>query len=172
MENVILVDNDDNMYGVMEKMQAHKQGKLHRAISIFVFNSDGEFLLQRRATEKYHSAGKWSNTCCSHPRLDETNIDAALRRLKEEMGLECELNHQFSFVYRAEMENGLIEHEYDHVFFGITDILPVPNPAEVAGYRYIGGDELVADMSKKPDRYTVWFKLCLEHMNKHAHFKI
>ncbi|MEO8885513.1 MAG: isopentenyl-diphosphate Delta-isomerase [Mucilaginibacter sp.] len=166
MENVILVDEDDNAHGVMEKLQAHRLGELHRAISVFVFNSAGEFLLQRRAAGKYHSAGKWSNTCCSHPRPGEANLDAALRRLKEEMGIHCHLDHQFSFIYRAELENGLIEHEYDHVFMGITDIEPVPDPTEVAGYHYMNSSDLAADISQNPDSYTEWFKLCFERIGK------
>ena len=166
MENVILVDDNDIVQGTMEKMQAHLTGSLHRAISVFIFNSRGEFLLQQRALEKYHSAGKWSNTSCSHPRPGESNIDAAHRRLKEEMGLSCELKPWFNFTYHAEFENGLTEHEYDHVFIGTSNALPHPDPLEVASFKYIGKEELEADIHQNPEQYTVWFKLCLDHINK------
>lgn len=166
MENVILVDSNDVVQGVMEKMQAHVTGSLHRAISVFVYNSKGEFLLQKRALEKYHSAGKWSNTCCSHPRPQESNIDAATRRLKEEMGLDCDLKEWFKFTYRAEFENGLVEHEFDHVFIGTTDVLPQPNPEEVASFRYITTEALISDIDRNPERYTPWFRLCLERINQ------
>lgn len=166
MENVILVDNNDVAQGVMEKMQAHVTGSLHRAISVFVYNSKGEFLLQQRALEKYHSAGKWSNTCCSHPRPQETNIAAANRRLKEEMGMHCELKEWFNFTYRAEFDNGLVEHEFDHVFIGTSDSLPQPNPEEVASFRYISSEALNSDISNNPELYTPWFRLCLERINQ------
>ncbi len=166
MENVILVDNNDVAQGVMEKMQAHVTGSLHRAISVFVYNSNGEFLLQQRALQKYHSAGKWSNTCCSHPRPQETNIAAANRRLKEEMGMDCELKEWFNFTYRAEFDNGLVEHEFDHVFIGTSDTLPQPNPDEVASFRYISTEALISDINNNPELYTPWFRLCLERINQ------
>jgi isopentenyl-diphosphate delta-isomerase len=163
MESVILVDDKDMEVGVMEKMQAHLTGTLHRAVSIFVFNAKGEYLLQQRANEKYHSGGKWSNTCCSHPRPGERLVDAANRRLKEEMGLDCHLVYWFNFKYRAELDHGLIENEYDHVFIGITDEQPAPDPAEVAAFKYISRKDLDADVEQNPDHYSEWFKICLEH---------
>ncbi len=130
-EQVILVDEQDNQIGLAPKMEAHIKGLLHRAFSIFIFDEKGHLLLQQRALEKYHSAGLWTNTCCSHPRNNETTIEAAQRRLQEEMGMTCRLREIFSFVYRAELENELIEHEFDHVFIGVTNDLPTINPEEV-----------------------------------------
>ncbi|RYY32385.1 MAG: isopentenyl-diphosphate Delta-isomerase [Sphingobacteriaceae bacterium] len=164
MEQVIIVDEQDNMLGVMDKMEAHITGTLHRAVSVFIFNSAGDFLLQRRAVEKYHSGGQWSNTCCSHPRPDETAFAAAHRRLHEEMGMEADLTYAFNFVYRAEFSNELTEYEYDHVFFGVSDQVPVPNNDEVAEYRYMNIDVLIKDMQNYPNYYTEWFKLCLQHI--------
>lgn len=165
MESVILVDEKDLEVGVMEKMEAHLTGTLHRAISIFVFNEKGEFLLQQRAHEKYHSGGKWSNTCCSHPRPGERLVDAANRRLKEEMGINCNLLYWFCFTYRAELDNGLVEHEYDHVFIGITDDQPIPDPTEVAAIKYIDREALEDDIKQNPELYSEWFKLCFERIN-------
>nr|WP_294793453.1 isopentenyl-diphosphate Delta-isomerase [uncultured Mucilaginibacter sp.] len=164
MESVILVDEKDLEVGVMEKMEAHLTGTLHRAISIFIFNEKGEFLLQQRAQEKYHSGGKWSNTCCSHPRPGEDLIDAANRRLKEEMGISCKLIHWFSFIYRAELDNNLVEHEYDHAFIGICDERPVPDPNEVAAFKYIEREKLEEDIRLNPGQYSEWFKLCFERI--------
>src|SRR5688572_11010720 len=124
MEEVVLVDASDKVVGTMEKMEVHEKGLLHRAFSVFVFNSKRELLMQQRALQKYHSAGLWTNTCCSHPRPGEETISAAKRRLKEEMGLEIELESQFSFIYKTTFGNGLTEHEYDHVYFGFTDQPP------------------------------------------------
>ncbi|MFD0748974.1 isopentenyl-diphosphate Delta-isomerase [Mucilaginibacter calamicampi] len=163
MESVILVDDKDQELGVMEKMEAHRKGILHRAISIFVFNTQGDYLIQQRAFEKYHSAGKWSNTCCSHPRPGEKLLDAANRRLKEEMGMVCDLAYWFSFTYRAELDHGLVEHEYDHVFMGITDELPNPDASEVASFKYISREALEDDLVKNPEHYSEWFKICLKH---------
>ncbi|MBI1267394.1 MAG: isopentenyl-diphosphate Delta-isomerase [Cryomorphaceae bacterium] len=164
MEHVILVDEYDREIGQMEKLQAHESGNLHRALSVFLFNSKGELLLQQRALEKYHSPGLWTNTCCSHPRPGEQSKDAAVRRLKEEMGMSCTLTKSFDFIYRAEFENGLIEHELDHVFIGCSDDKPVMNPSEVASWKYISQENLVADIRNNPDLYTVWFKLCLQRV--------
>ncbi|MCX2451506.1 isopentenyl-diphosphate Delta-isomerase [Pedobacter sp. PLR] len=163
-EEVILVDENDNPIGTMPKLEAHLEGKFHRAFSVFVFNSAGELLLQQRAFDKYHSAGKWTNTCCSHPRPGELTADAANRRLKEEMGMACELSPVFSFSYRAELENGLIENEYDHVYFGRTDILPVPNPQEVADFKYITMEALELSLVHDPTVYTEWFKICFDQV--------
>lgn len=166
-ENVILIDTDDNVIGTMEKMEAHVQGKLHRAFSVFVFNTQGELLLQQRAHQKYHSGGKWTNTCCSHPRLNEETIDAAHRRLNEEMGMQCPLQHAFSFTYRAEMEDGIIEHELDHVFFGICNTLPKPTADEVAGYKYMPLKTLSEELNNHPQLYTQWLKICFKQVNHH-----
>lgn len=160
-DKVILVDVNNRAIGVMPKMEAHIQGKLHRAFSVFIFNTKGELLLQQRALDKYHSAGKWTNTCCSHPKPDEETINAAHRRLMEEMGMECELYPVFNFQYRAEVTEGIIENEYDHVFFGTTDQVPVINPLEVVAYRYINMNDLPDEIATQPDQYTEWLKICL-----------
>jgi isopentenyl-diphosphate delta-isomerase len=160
-EYVLLVDENDNNTGVMEKLQAHQEGLLHRAISVFVFNDKNELLLQQRAAEKYHSPLLWTNTCCSHPRPGEVLIESAHRRLMEEMNLACALTHQFSFTYRAELEGGLTEHEFDHVFFGQTNDIPVPNPEEVYHWKYLSLDEIEKEINADPESYTSWFKLML-----------
>ena len=160
----MLVNTSGQVIGTMDKMAAHKKGALHRAFSVFIFNSKGQLLLQQRAFDKYHSGGLWTNTCCSHPRLGEMTIDAAHRRLKEEMGLESGLTELFQFSYRHEFENGLIEHEYDHVFIGISDQIPEPDPDEVAGFKYMDADLLVFELIEQPDEYTAWFKICLERV--------
>ncbi|MDA0728472.1 MAG: isopentenyl-diphosphate Delta-isomerase [Bacteroidetes bacterium] len=160
-EYVILVDPEDRPLGTMEKMEAHRKGVLHRAFSVFVFNSQGELLLHRRALDKYHSGGLWTNTCCSHPRPEESIVDAAQRRLVEEMGMNCHLEPRFSFVYRADLDHGMIEHELDHVLVGYSDVPPEPNASEVCETKYMPVDEVVNDMAKHPDRYTAWFQICL-----------
>ncbi len=162
MEYVVLVDSNDQEIGSMEKMRAHVEGKLHRAISVFVFNSRGELLLQKRAMGKYHSEGLWTNTCCSHPRVGEAVLDAANRRLGEEMGMSCPLVPVYSFVYHAGFANHLIEHEYDHVFAGFTDVHPKPDATEVAAWKYMGVAKILADIEQHPDNYTEWFKMCLK----------
>ena len=160
-EMVVLVDEQDNECGVMPKLAAHEQGLLHRAFSVFIFNSRGELLLQQRAKDKYHSAGLWTNTCCSHPRPGEVVGDAANRRLKEEMGMVCSIHEQFSFVYKAHMENNLTEYEYDHVFTGISNKEPVPDAAEVAAWKYMTKSALLNDMEVNPEHYTAWFRICI-----------
>lgn len=167
VEYVVLVNNNDQSLGAMEKMEAHEKGIMHRAFSVFVFNSKGEMLLQRRADEKYHSAGLWSNTACSHPRTAEKTDDAAHRRLKEEMGFDCELENVFSFTYKAHVGDGLIEHEFDHVYIGHSDTVPKPDPDEVGDYKYVDFDWLLKDVKENPDEYTVWFKIALEEVRKH-----
>lgn len=162
MEEVILVDSDDNFIGNMEKMQAHREGKLHRAFSVYLTNDKGDLLLQRRAADKYHSAGLWTNACCSHPRPKESNMEAAVRRLHEEMGITTSLNHLYHFTYYVEFENGLIEHELDHVYLGTYNDAPNPNPAEVMEWKYMSADDIVKDVKKNPDSYTEWFKLSFE----------
>ena len=156
MERVILVDKDDVECGDMEKMQAHERGVLHRAFSLFVFNHQGALLLQRRAHGKYHSGGLWTNTCCSHPRPGESILGAAQRRLVEEMGFVCDLTHRFTFEYRAELGNGLIEHEVDHVFSGHYEGSVSPDPVEVAEYQYVEADELARQIQAQPERFTPW----------------
>jgi isopentenyl-diphosphate delta-isomerase len=165
-EQVILVDMEDNVLGTMEKMDAHVLGRLHRAFSIFIFNSNGELLLQQRALDKYHSGGKWTNSCCSHPRLGEKTIDAANRRLMEEMGMECELQYAFNFTYKAEMLEGIEEYEYDHVYFGISDEVPIPDPREVAAYRYLSLDDVANAIEKNPADYTAWLKICFKQVQE------
>ena len=166
-EEVILVDHNDRPTGTMPKLQAHIEGKLHRAFSVFIFNHSGALLLQQRAADKYHSAGKWTNTCCSHPRPGEETHLAAKRRLKEEMGMECEIYPVFSFSYLAEFENGLTENEYDHVYFGVSDASPRPNPAEVTSFSYIGMEEPQSRLIQEEEEYTAWLKICFKEVMLH-----
>jgi len=166
-EQVILVDENDVAIGVMEKQQAHLQGLLHRAISILVFNSAGELLIQQRAAHKYHSPMLWTNTCCSHPRPGESNDHAASRRLMEEMGMSVKLEKKWSFTYKTTFENGLMEHEYDHVYFGYSDIHPQINPEEAHAYRYVTMEQLESEIDQSPEQFTYWFKLLLPHISKH-----
>jgi isopentenyl-diphosphate delta-isomerase len=163
-ERVVLVDHNDISIGTAPKLDAHVDALLHRAFSVFVFNQTGHVLLQRRAEAKYHSAGLWSNTCCSHPYPDESTIAAAGRRLREEMGFECGLRSAFSFVYRADVGNGLVEHEYDHVFIGFSDVIPLPDPAEVAEWKWMTPRELTAELRLHPGRYTYWLHIAWEQL--------
>lgn len=158
---VILVDNKDKPIGRIEKLEAHKKGLLHRALSVFIFNSEGKMLIQKRALEKYHTPGLWSNTACSHPMIGEETIDAARRRLKEEMGLTTDLTFSFSFLYKAHFDNGLIENELDHVYLGFSDDKPSIDSQEVCDYKYIQTEELLDDIETSPEKYTPWFKICL-----------
>ncbi len=162
-EKVVLVDEDDNQIGLMPKMEAHLKGKLHRAFSIIIFNSDRKILLQKRASTKYHTPNLWSNTCCSHQREDEDNIDAGKRRLNEEMGFVTNLYNFSSFIYRVEFSNGLIEHENDHIMLGIFDGTPKPNPNEVDEWKWIDIDILVEDMQINPNHYTAWFMIIMNN---------
>lgn len=165
--NVILVDELDNEVGIMEKLEAHEKGLLHRAISVFIYNSNGELLLQRRAFGKYHSEGLWTNTCCSHPLPEENVVEAGKRRLMEEMGIECSLTPQFSFIYKAEFENGLTEYELDHVLVGYSDDTPHLNPEEAISFQWMPLDQIKENIHNNPEQYTAWFKiLILEHFNK------
>lgn len=160
-EQVILVDTNDKVVGYEEKLKAHQQGLLHRAFSIFIFNDKGELLLQRRAMHKYHSAGLWTNTCCSHQRPGEETINAAQRRLKEEMGMECEMKPLFSFIYRTDFENGLIEHELDHVLTGICNDNPLPDAEEVMEWEWVNTGVLLQKTHTYPEHYTYWFRQLL-----------
>ena len=167
VEYVILVNSNDQRLGAMEKMEAHEKGVLHRAFSVFIFNSGGKMLLQKRAEEKYHSPGLWTNTACSHPRTGEKTPDAAHRRLIEEMGFDCEIEEAFSFTYKAEVGQGLTEHEFDHVYTGISNTIPVPNPEEVSDFKYVDISWLARDVEENPDDYTVWFKIALKEVRSH-----
>ncbi|MBU1201144.1 MAG: isopentenyl-diphosphate Delta-isomerase [Nanoarchaeota archaeon] len=166
VEYVILVDENDKEVGIEEKMDAHIKRKLHRAFSIFVYNSKGELLLQQREKSKYHCGGLWTNTCCSHPRPGEELKDAIHRRLKEEMGFDCELKEKFSFLYKAKFDNGLTENELDHVFVGFSDKTPNINLQEVEDYKLISISDLKKDILKNPDDYTSWFKMALKKLHK------
>lgn len=166
-ELLILVDKNDNEIGLLDKVSVHETGVLHRAFSVFIFNSMGFLMLQQRALGKYHSPGLWSNTCCSHPRKGETTKAACTRRLMEEMGFKCSLTFAFSFTYRAEFSNGLSEHEFDHVYFGISNKIPKPDPLEVNDWKYMSIKELQKDVITQPDNYTEWLKICLPKVVEH-----
>ena len=158
-EKVILVDENDQQIGLMPKMEAHEKALLHRAFSVFVTNSRGELLLQQRAAHKYHSPLLWANTCCSHQREGESNLDAGKRRLQEEMGFVTELKEVFSFIYKAPFDNGLTEHELDHVMVGNYELDPVINKDEVESFRWVLPEDVQKDIEKQPEIYTAWFKI-------------
>ncbi|HVH12289.1 MAG TPA: isopentenyl-diphosphate Delta-isomerase [Longimicrobium sp.] len=158
-ERVVLVDEDDAEVGTLEKQRAHAEGRLHRALSVFVLNPRGELLLQRRAAGKYHSGGLWTNACCSHPRPGEPVDLAARRRLREEMGIDCVLEPAFAFTYRAEVGGGLVEHEYDHVFLGRFEGDPLPSTDEVDAWRWVPADTIRDELAAAPERFTPWFRL-------------
>jgi isopentenyl-diphosphate delta-isomerase len=162
---VILVDKDDHEMGIIEKMEAHRKALLHRAISVFVFNRKGEWLLQRRANDKYHSQGLWTNTCCSHPYPGEPVKDAAKRRLLEEMGLLCDLEEVFSFTYQEKLDEGLTEYEFDHVFSGTAEMAPTVNEEEVMEWKYVSYSDLLEDITHHPRKYTIWFRKIFEKVN-------
>lgn len=166
MERVILVDNSDNTLGTEEKMKAHKLGLLHRAFSVFVFNQQGELMLQQRAFTKYHSPGLWTNTCCSHPREGETIQSAAHRRLKEEMGFDCDLAGIFDFIYKADVGQGLTENEFDHVLVGQTDEQPEINREEVNDWKFLPMEAIRKDMVKNPEAFTVWFRIAFDRVDE------
>ncbi|GEO11636.1 isopentenyl-diphosphate Delta-isomerase [Segetibacter aerophilus] len=161
MEEVILVNEQDEQVGSMEKMEAHRKGVLHRAFSVFIFNDRNEMLLQQRAITKYHSGGLWTNACCSHPRLGEETEVAALRRLQEELGFTTSLTKIFDFHYNASFDNGLTEHEFDHVYVGTYTGKIKPNPAEVKDYCYKKIEEVTATIQSHPHKYTAWFCIAL-----------
>lgn len=161
-EQVILVDTDDNPIGTMNKMEAHEKAVLHRAFSVFILNDKNEVMLQQRAAHKYHSPLLWTNTCCSHQRVGETNIEAGKRRLFEEMGFTAELKELFHFIYKAPFDNGLTEHELDHVMIGYSNQNPVINPEEVESWKWMSIEAIKADMMGNPNAYTVWFKIIFD----------
>lgn len=162
MERVILVNRQDQVLGSMDKMKAHLNGNLHRAFSIFIFNDQKELLIQQRAIEKYHSGALWTNTCCSHPRPDESVLDAGSRRLVEELGFSTKLKEEFSFIYRAELDHDLTEHELDHVMTGIYNEIPSFNTDEVMAVKYVSLVDLENEIGLNPDQYTEWFKIIFQ----------
>lgn len=163
MEQVILVDKDDNAVGTMEKMEAHRKGVLHRAFSILLFDDAGRMLIQKRAHDKYHSRSLWTNACCSHPLPGETLEEATRRRLRQELGIDVQTEHRYSFIYRAELDGDLIEHELDHVFVGAFNGTPVINEEEVSDWKFVDVAWLKEDIALHPEAYTEWFKLIIGH---------
>jgi isopentenyl-diphosphate Delta-isomerase len=161
-EKVILVNEKDEQIGLMPKMEAHEKGLLHRAFSVFVFNDKNELMLQQRAHSKYHSPGLWTNTCCSHQREGESNIEAGKRRLQEEMGFSTDLKDTISFIYKAPFDNGLTEHEFDHILVGKFNKEPNLNPEEAAAYKWLPLEEVKEDMKNNPQIYTEWFKIIFD----------
>ncbi|PCJ90687.1 MAG: isopentenyl-diphosphate delta-isomerase [Flavobacteriaceae bacterium] len=166
-ENVILVNQYDEQVGTMPKMEAHEKALLHRAFSVFILNRQGEIMLQQRAADKYHSPMLWTNTCCSHQREGETNIEAGKRRLQEEMGFHVALEEAFSFTYKAPFDNGLTEHEFDHVMVGYYDDQPNINSKEVEDWKWMSPKSIRMDMSISPEKYTVWFKIIFQKFHDH-----
>jgi len=167
-DDVILVDEHDTQIGTEAKMPAHFSGKLHRAFSVFIFHPDGRIMLQQRALSKYHSGGLWTNTCCSHPRPGEDVAAAAHRRLHEEMGFDCGLKHRFAFIYKAQLDRGLTEHEYDHVFSGHFDGAPEINSHEAASWRWAEPVDVDREMTSHPDNYTVWFRIAWRELRSRS----
>jgi len=159
---VILVNEKDQPIGLMPKMEAHEKGLLHRAFSVFVFNDKNELMLQQRALSKYHSPGLWTNTCCSHQREGESNIEAGKRRLQEEMGFTTDLKDTMAFIYKAPFDNGLTEHEFDHILVGNFNDVPNLNPEEVSAWKWMKLEEVQKDMKNHPERYTEWFKIIFD----------
>ncbi|MFD0963360.1 isopentenyl-diphosphate Delta-isomerase [Pseudofulvibacter geojedonensis] len=166
-ELVILVNENDEQIGLMPKMEAHEKAMLHRAFSVFIFNKKNELMLQQRALHKYHSPGLWTNTCCSHQRDGETNIEAGKRRLQEEMGFVTDLDESISFIYKAPFDNGLTEHEYDHVLLGNYEGEPVINKDEVANWKWMPLEDVYKDVKENPDLYTEWFKIIFDKFYIH-----
>lgn len=169
-ELIILVNEKDEEIGLMPKLEAHQKGLLHRAFSILIFNKKGELLIHKRALNKYHSAGLWTNTCCSHPRAGETVLEAAKRRLNEEMGMSCELRFAYKFIYKTDLENKLIEHELDHVFIGEYNQDPKPNKDEVEAFRWLSLQDLRKEINSNPEQFTPWFKIIVNDYLKEFTF--
>ena len=170
-EQVILVDENDNQIGLMPKMEAHEKALLHRAFSVFVFNNKNELMLQKRAMHKYHSPGLWTNTCCSHQRDGESNLEAGKRRLQEEMGFVTDLQESTSFIYKAPFDNGLTEHEYDHVMIGHFNDEPIINADEAADWKWMPLEAVKIDMALHPELYTAWFKIIFEKFYEFINIK-
>ncbi|WP_341216508.1 isopentenyl-diphosphate Delta-isomerase [uncultured Wocania sp.] len=170
-EQVILVNKNDEQIGLMPKMEAHEKALLHRAFSVFIFNDKNELMLQQRALSKYHSPGLWTNTCCSHQRDGETNIQAGKRRLKEEMGFVVDLKESISFIYKAPFDNGLTEHEYDHVMLGVYNDAPNINKEEVADWKWMPIEDVKVDMELHPEVYTEWFKIIFSKFYEHINLQ-
>ncbi|MBC3757499.1 isopentenyl-diphosphate Delta-isomerase [Hyunsoonleella sp. SJ7] len=166
-EKVILVNEQDEQIGLMPKMEAHEKAILHRAFSVFIFNDNNELMLQQRALDKYHSPGLWTNTCCSHQRDGESNIEAGKRRLQEEMGFVTDLEESISFIYKAPFDNGLTEHEYDHVLLGKFNAEPTINEEEVADWKWMSLEDVKVDIALSPENYTAWFKVIFEKFYEH-----
>lgn len=166
-EQVVLINEQDEVLGVMDKQQAHFSGLLHRAFSVFIFNSKGEMLLQKRASGKYHSPNQWTNAVCSHPRKDESYLEAAKRRLNEELGISADIQEKFYFIYKAKVGEDLWEHEKDHVFTGIYEGDFSLNFEEVSEVRYISMENLETELEKNPENYTEWFKIILKEYQQH-----
>lgn len=163
-DQVILVNEKDEPIGTMGKLEVHQKGLLHRAFSVFIFNDKGEMLLQRRALSKYHSAGLWTNTCCSHPQPNEDTLAAANRRLREEMGMKADLKPKTSFIYKTPFDNGLTEHELDHVFIGYTNTDPVINKEEVDSFKWMSLEAIKTEIKTNPNEFTSWFKIALDNV--------
>jgi len=170
-EQVILVDENDNQVGLMPKMEAHEKALLHRAFSVFIFNVKNELMLQQRAMHKYHSPGLWTNTCCSHQRDGESNLEAGKRRLEEEMGFVTDLQESTSFIYKAPFDNGLTEHEYDHVMIGSYNEAPIINKDEAADWKWMTLEAVKGDMTLHPELYTAWFKIIFEKFYEFINIK-
>ena len=166
MDKVVLVNSDNDVIGFEDKIVAHQRGLLHRAFSIIIYNDRRELLLQRRADTKYHTPGLWTNTCCSHPFIDEGYKEAVNRRLEEEMGMSTYLTKYCSFIYKAKLNNNLIEHEHDTVFLGQSNSLPQINKDEVCDYKYISYEDLEQQIEHNPNKFTPWFKLIIEKLDK------
>jgi isopentenyl-diphosphate delta-isomerase len=165
LERVILVNDRDEPVGVEEKLLTHREGKLHRGFSVFVFNAIGETLLQQRALSKYHGGGLWANTCCGHPRPAEEVLDAAHRRLQEEMGFDCQIRKVGSYIYHVPLDNVMTEHEFLHVFAGKSEyVAPVPNPEEVMAWKWVSLDYLRKDMKQNPAKYAYWFRKSMKKL--------
>jgi isopentenyl-diphosphate delta-isomerase len=167
MEEVVLVNENDEVIGTCEKLKAHQDGLLHRAFSVLLFNHQGEMLIHQRAFEKYHCGGLWTNACCSHQRPNESTLDAVKRRMPEELGVTAPVEHIGSFRYKVAFDNGLTEHEYDHVLFGRFNADIHPNPNEVAAWRYIAIRDLEKEVEESPENFTFWFKQILKTYQTH-----
>lgn len=166
-ELVVLVNENDEKIGLMPKQEAHEKGLLHRAFSVFVFNSKNQLMLQQRAWHKYHSPGLWTNTCCSHQRDGETSVEAGKRRLMEEMGFSTDLRETTTFIYKAPFDNGLTEHELDHILIGNYEGSPNLNPDEVAAWKWMSLEDVKADIQNNPQEYTVWFRIIFDKFYQH-----